>query len=49
MCCEESDFSEHSLNLRSWFLKRGYPEKIIKTEMSKGVKRVFTQKTYGFI
>ena len=35
MCSEESDFNEHSLNLRSWFLKRGYPEKIINTEMSK--------------
>ena len=27
--------NEHSLNLRSWFLKRGFPEKIINTEMSK--------------
>ena len=29
-----SDFNELSLNLKSWFLKRGYPEKIIYTEMS---------------
>ena len=35
VCSQESDFNEHSLNLRSWFLKRGYPEKIINTEMSK--------------
>ena len=35
VCSEESDFNEHSLNLRSWFLKRGYPEKFINTEMSK--------------
>ena len=35
VCSEESDFNEHSSNLRSWFLKRGYPEKIINTEMSK--------------
>ena len=28
-------FNEHFLNLGSWFLKRGYPEKIIDTEMSK--------------
>ena len=35
MCSEESDFNEHSLNLRSWLLKRGYPEKFINTEMSK--------------
>ena len=32
---QESDFNEHSLNLRSWILKRGYPEKIINAEMSK--------------
>ena len=25
----ESDFNDHSLNLRPWFSKRGYPEKII--------------------
>ena len=35
VCSEESNFDEHSLNLRSWSLKRGYPEKIINTEMSK--------------
>ena len=35
MGSQESDFNEHSLNLRSWILKRGYPEKIINAEMSK--------------
>ena len=35
LCSQESDFNEHSLNLRSWFLKQGYPDKIINTEMSK--------------
>ena len=35
MCTQESDFNEHSLYLSSWFLKRGYPEKIINTEMRK--------------
>ena len=35
VCSEESDFHEHSLNLTSWFFKRGYPEKVINTEMSK--------------
>ena len=35
VCSEESDFNEHSLNLTSWFFKRGYPEKVINTEMSK--------------
>ena len=35
VCSQESDFNEHSLNLRSWILKRGYPEKIIYAEMSK--------------
>ena len=35
VCSQESDFNEHSLNLRSWFLKQGYPEKIINTEMNK--------------
>ena len=35
VCSQESNFNEHSLNLRSWFLKRGYLEKIINTEMTK--------------
>ena len=35
LCSQESDFNEHSLNLRSCFLKQGYPDKIINTEMSK--------------
>ena len=35
VCYQESDFNEPSLDLRSWFLKRGYLEKIINTQMSK--------------
>ena len=35
VCSQESDFNEHAFNFKSWFLKQGYPEKIIKTEMSK--------------
>ena len=35
VCSQESDFNEHSLNLKSWFLKRGYLENIVNTEMSK--------------
>ena len=35
VCSQESDYNKHSLNLRSWCLKRGYPEKIINTEVSK--------------
>ena len=29
VCSQESHFNEHSLNLRSWLLKRSYPEKIL--------------------
>ena len=29
----ESDFKEDSSKLKSWFLKRGYPEKNIETEL----------------
>ena len=35
VCSQESDFNENSLNLRSWFLKRVYFEKIINTELRK--------------
>ena len=35
VCSEESEFNEHSLNLRSWFLKPGYLEKLLNTKMSK--------------
>ena len=35
VCSQESDFNEHSLKLKSWLLKRSYPEKVIDTEMSK--------------
>ena len=32
---QESDFNEHFLNLRSWFLKRGYPEKLLTLKLAK--------------
>ena len=35
VCSQESDFNEHSLNLKSWFLKESYPEIILNNEMSK--------------
>ena len=35
MCSAESEFNEHSLNLRPWFLKPGYLEKLLNTKMSK--------------
>ena len=33
VCSQESDFKEHSSKLKSWFLKRGYPQKTIDTEI----------------
>ena len=35
ICSQESDFKEHSSKLKSWFLKRGYPEKTIDTKIKK--------------
>ena len=37
-CSQESELKEHSSKLESWFLKRGYPEKIIGNKMKKGDK-----------
>ena len=31
----EKDFRDHCLQIRSWFLKRKYPEKLIDSEMKK--------------
>ena len=33
VCSQESDFKKHSSKLKSWFFKRGYPQKFIDTEM----------------
>ena len=35
LCSKEKDFIQHKKEIKSWFLKRGYPEWIIKTEMNK--------------
>ena len=35
MCSLEKDFKEKLSELKSWFLKRGYPERIIDYEMEK--------------
>ena len=31
----EKDFNYHKLNIKEWFIKRGYPESIIDKEMKK--------------
>ena len=33
VCSQESDFKKHSSKLKSWFLKRRYPQKTIDTEI----------------
>ena len=43
LCLFEQEFEGHKGNLRSWFVKRRYPEKIIDKEMSK-VKVNFSKK-----
>ena len=35
ICSREKDFQDHCLQMRSWFLKRKYPEKLIDNEMKK--------------
>ena len=29
------DFNYHKLNIKEWFIKRGYPESVIEKEMQK--------------
>ena len=43
LCSFEQEFEGHKRNLRSWFVKRRYPEEIIDKEMSK-VKFNFSKK-----
>ena len=43
LCSFEQEFQGHKRNLRSWFVKRRYPEEIIDKEMSK-VKFNFSNK-----
>ena len=35
MCSREKGFQDHCLQMRSWFLKRKYPEKLIDNEIKK--------------
>ena len=35
ICSCEKDFQDHCLQMRTWFLKRKYPEKIIDNEKKK--------------
>ena len=35
ICSHEKDFRDHCLQMRSWFLKRKYPEQLIDNEMKK--------------
>ena len=35
LCSEENDFKNYRSQMKSWFLKRGYPEKLIENEMRK--------------
>ena len=35
ICSGEKDFQDHCLQMRSWFLKRKYPEKLIDNEVKK--------------
>ena len=34
-CSLEKDFNYHKLNMKEWFIKRGYPESVIDKEMNK--------------
>ena len=35
LCSLEKDFNYHKLNMKEWFIKRGYPESVIDKEMKK--------------
>ena len=35
LCSEENDFKNYRSHMKSWILKRGYPEKPIENEMRK--------------
>ena len=35
VCSQEIDLKEYSSKLQSWFLKRGYPKKLLDTEIKK--------------
>ena len=35
LCSLEKDFNYHKLNMKDWFIKRGYPEFVIEKELKK--------------
>ena len=35
LCSKEIDFVKHKEEMKTWFLKRGYPESLIQSEMDK--------------
>ena len=35
VCSHEADFRKHITEMKSWFLKRGYPNNVIEREMKK--------------
>ena len=35
VCSHEADFRKHTTEMKSWFLKRGYPNNVIEKEMKK--------------
>ena len=35
ICSCESDFVRHLVNMKSWFLERGYPSDLVESEMKK--------------
>ena len=40
ICTYEEDFDKHALNMKSWFLERGYSEQMIDSQMGK-VRSIF--------
>ena len=55
LCSEENDFKNYRSQMKSWFLKRGYPEKLIENEMRKvkfgkeGIKKAKGVKDIPFV
>ena len=35
VCSHKADFRKHTTEMKSWFLKRGYPNNVIEKEMKK--------------
>ena len=35
LCCLKKDFSYHKLNMKEWFIERGYPASVIDKETKK--------------